>query len=175
MSCSWFEELPISEIDAMLMTQLRATKWSSKMQFYRIDCCPSGVYCLLNDMASNRLVWFDDASFIVTKKLPKSVPYFSKFRKATTSITFTRGTVYVYGISDRVVAVATARLLLLKDAASTVEIGNDYSRAIDTLTPTTFIGPRFLHRRIPTGSSFWDAGAIYLKSNRLRWHQTLVP
>lgn len=153
-SSSWYEKLPLSEFDddkSVLMMQLRTTKWSSKIQFYRKVRAPLSVQDLLNDMRGNQLIWIDEKSFILSKKLPKSVPYGMKFRKATTNIDFARKSVYIYGISDDIVASATARLLCLKDEkAETVRIGNNYSRIVDPLVPTTFLTSGFLQKYVRT-------------------------
>lgn len=114
------------------------------MQFYRKIHSPRSVDALVKDLKANHLVWIDDESFIVLKKLPKSVPFFSKFRKATTSIGFVQKLLHVYGISNKVVAAAAARFLCLKDGkAEEVRIGDHYSPAVDPLVPTAFVRPVF--------------------------------
>ncbi|GAX20797.1 hypothetical protein FisN_7Hu110 [Fistulifera solaris] len=146
MAC-WFRDLPASEMNddrSTLMTQLRATKRSSKMQFYHAVHHPCNMKCLIEDLEGHQLVWLDAESFIVTKKLPKSVPYSSKFRKGTACIEFTYMTIYIYGTSSRVVALVTERFLLLKDPCYSICIGANYNGTGDKLTPTTFLDTRFL-------------------------------
>lgn len=148
-SC-WFEKIPLAEFDdgkSALMTQLRATKSSSKIQFYREVLSPRRVDDLLKDMRGNHLVWLDAESFIFGKGLPKSVPKRSNFRTAITRIDFaTRGWLFVYGKSNDIVASATERILLLKDdQLEIVRVGYRYKRRVDPSASTSFITPRFLH------------------------------
>lgn len=134
MDSSWFKSFlsPISTTaKSMLMAQLRATKGCSMTHFYRKVRSPRSVYDLIKDLNDNHLVWMDDERFIsLPKGLRKSVPYFAKFRKATSSIDFSRKT-QIYGTSNEIVARVTAQFLCLKSGiAEAVRVGNQYSRAL---------------------------------------------
>lgn len=88
---------------------------------------------------------------ILCNILPKSVPYGSKFRKATTDIHFTQKSLTIYWASDDTVALAIQRILYLPDEKfDTVRIGYNCSRKVDPLTPTTFITTEFLHKYTQT-------------------------
>jgi hypothetical protein len=69
-SC-WFETIPAEEFDDnknLLMTQLRATKWSRNMQFYRKTHSPLDVTHLSEFLYDdNKLVWWDEESFLMTR------------------------------------------------------------------------------------------------------------
>ena len=125
--------------------QLCATKWSVKIQFYRKIRSPRSVDDLIHYMYNIKLVWIDEETFVLLKKLPRSVPRDSKFRKATTSIEFEQRTVYIYGVSGHSVARATKLILCLKDGRSSiVRLANQDSRGAGPVVPTTFITSRFL-------------------------------
>lgn len=144
----WVETIPLDDFDedkSSLMTQLCATKWSSKVQFYRKVRSPRSVSDLMQYMYSINLVWLDDESFMLLKKLPKSVPRDSKFRKSISSISFARRTVYIYGKSEQSVAHATKLILCLKDEhTDQVRIANHQLRGDGPVVPTSFITSQFL-------------------------------
>ena len=150
-SC-WFEKIPLDEFDedkSELMTQLRATKWSSKMQFYRKVREPCSVDDLLKHVKGNHLVWMNEESFILLKKLPKTVPRGLKYRKAATNVDFGPKSIYIYGVTNDIVADITEQFLLLKGKVAerngVVQVGTDHGRrSTDPNFRTTFLTPRFL-------------------------------
>ncbi|GAX27710.1 hypothetical protein FisN_13Hu193 [Fistulifera solaris] len=175
MSSSWFQWMPPEALDddqSTLMTQLAATKWSSKIQFYRKLRSPRSVEDLLKFTKANHLVWMKSDSFIVLKKLPKSVPFFSKFRKAGASIDFEQKTVHVYGTSEKAVMKTLIRLLCLEDGrVAEVRLGDHFSPAVDPLVPTKFLGPGFLQKYIeanPQRRLVFGRGCYLSKNQSMR-------
>lgn len=148
MGTRWFEKRSLADFDqdkSMLMTQLGATKWSSKIQFYRKVRDPLDTDDLLCNMKGTQLIWMNDDCFIMLRKLPWTVPHGSTFRKATTNIDFGPKSVYIYGKTDDIVMRAIILLLCLDDeGAHAVRIGSHYSRASDPAVPTAFLTSRFL-------------------------------
>ncbi|GAX19293.1 hypothetical protein FisN_4Lh131 [Fistulifera solaris] len=85
------------------------------MQFHCENRSPVTVDDLFKDMKGTQIIWLNDESFIMLKRLPNSVPDNSPFRTASLNINFERETVQIYGKSYDSVARVTARLLCLKD------------------------------------------------------------
>jgi hypothetical protein len=101
-SSRWFDKIPLEEFGGdktLLMAHLRATKWSSKMRFSRQARSPCSVEDLLRAMRGNHLIWLNEESLVLRKKLPKSVPPGSQFKAATAKIHFGPDkSVHVYGL-----------------------------------------------------------------------------
>jgi hypothetical protein len=151
MNSCWFEMVPHEAFDedmTTLINQFRATKYSSKIHFYRHVRDPLSVQELVKRMNRNHLVWMDGESFIVTKKMPKTVPrYPSKFRAANMSIDFEQKRVHVYGVSKDAVSRTAGQLLCLKDEqGKTVRIWSEYSTLDDHMAYPAFIRSEFLHK-----------------------------
>ncbi|GAX15100.1 hypothetical protein FisN_12Lu386 [Fistulifera solaris] len=175
----WSETIPAKEFDKdkrILMKQLRATQWSSKMQFRRKIRSPRDVSDLVRDTGNHILIWMDEEHCITSKKLPKSVPYSSKFRKSTANIDFGERSVFIYGVSEKIVAESIHFLLCLKQEGETdVRIGTSYIHGTDPVVPTIFLTPQFLcdykkanpRRRLILGRGcyFTDEQAIVLASH----------
>ncbi|GAX26397.1 hypothetical protein FisN_2Hh183 [Fistulifera solaris] len=145
----WFEKVPIEEFDddkTFLMTQLRATKWSSKIQFHRKLCSPSSVEDLFKNMKNNTLIWMNKKSFILLNKLPQSVPFDVNFRTATARVLFgDDNSIFIYGKTESVVADCPAKFLCLQDGRSkNVQLGTYYRKKKDPFTPTSFLTPEFM-------------------------------
>lgn len=111
-----YEEIPLADFGKAklrFMKQLGATQWSSKIEFYRQVRSPRRISDLV--LGGKYLIWLDNDSFILNRKLPQSVPHSSKLRKAAADIDFGNTSLYVYGKTDDIVARAIERFLLLKD------------------------------------------------------------
>ena len=148
MDSRWSENVSVEAFDddqSTLVKQIRETKSSAKMQFYREVHFPLSVHDLVKDLKGNLLIWLDAESFIVLKNLPKSVPSDSTFRTASIGIDFEQKAVHIYGKTNEVVARAAGRLLCLKDErAEEVRVGvRDYRRGKPWVS-TAFITPQFL-------------------------------
>jgi hypothetical protein len=149
MDSSWFRKFVSADFDdekSTLLSQLSETKWSSKMQFYRENRSPVSVDDLFKDMKGTHIIWLNDESFIMLKRLPNTVPNNSPIRTASLNINFERETVQIYGKTYDAVARVTARLLCLKDEkAEEVRVAVRDSRRGKPYVATSFITPQFLH------------------------------
>jgi hypothetical protein len=112
------EHIPLKELNEekiSLLTQLRTTKGFANVQFYRQLRSPQNAQQLLKDMKGNYLIWMDDESFIMSKKVPQSVPNDSLYRQAAASIKFETKfetkSVYVYGTQNESVARSLTEIL----------------------------------------------------------------
>ncbi|GAX26399.1 hypothetical protein FisN_2Hh180 [Fistulifera solaris] len=150
----WMEPISLKELNEeknSLLTQLRATKGFVNVQFYRQLRSPRNVPQLLKDMKSHFVIWMDDESFIMPKKLPQSFPNDSLYRRAAASLKFESKSAYVYGTQNDSVARVLAKILCWNDEETDeVKVGISYNRSVDPKVPTTFLTTSFLTQYMET-------------------------